>query len=224
MRRCHPKEDTAGLDLTQDAMGLANAMIEPFNRRDFDAMLAMGGGQVDYPDVALGQQITDPDGFRPALQAWVVAFSDLRGTITSAARDGDLLAYEVRFDGTHDGPLQTPMGELPAFGRPCLHPHRVLRSSSGVSRRGGAGTTVTLSACSARSAPHQRRAIRQHKRRRPQGDNSGGQPLAHNRGSRSVRRRCLPPSRRFRGSRPPSSARRLNDAVAGLLLVAVLFR
>jgi len=106
-----------GLDLGQDAMTLATAMIEPFNRRDYDAMLELAGGSVDYTDVALGQHITEPDDFRAAMQAWASAFSDLRGTVTSAARDGDLLAYEVRFDGTHDGPLQTPMGAIPASGR-----------------------------------------------------------------------------------------------------------
>ncbi|HSP37505.1 MAG TPA: ester cyclase [Frankiaceae bacterium] len=105
------------LDLAQDAMALATAMVEPFNRRDFDAMIAMGGGSVDYTDVALGQRITDPAEFRAVMQGWVGAFSDLRATITSAARDGDVLAYEVRFDGTHDGTLQTPMGPLPASGR-----------------------------------------------------------------------------------------------------------
>lgn len=106
-----------GLDLQQDAMSLATAMLDPFNQRDFDAMIDMGGGAVDYTDVGLGQHITDPDEFRSAMQAWVDAFPDLHGTVTSAARDKDLLAYEVVIEGTHDGPLQTPMGALPASGR-----------------------------------------------------------------------------------------------------------
>jgi predicted ester cyclase len=111
------EEDYMDLDLAEDAMALATAITDPFNRRDFDAMIAMGGGTVDYTDVALGQRITDPVDFRAAMQGWVDGFSDLRGTVTSAARDGDLLAYEVRFDGTHDGTLESQVGALPASGR-----------------------------------------------------------------------------------------------------------
>jgi len=105
------------LDLTQDAKSVATAIIEPFNRRDFDAMLALSDGEADYTDVALGRRITDAEEFKAAMRAWVEAFSDLRGTVTSAARDGDLLAYEVTFEGTHTGALQTPMGAIPASGR-----------------------------------------------------------------------------------------------------------
>jgi predicted ester cyclase len=105
------------LDRTQDAMSQASALMEPFNRRDFDAMIAMSGGSVDYTDVALGLHITDADDFRAAMQGWVSAFSDLHATVLSAVCDGDLLAYEARFEGTHDGPLQTPMGAIPPSGR-----------------------------------------------------------------------------------------------------------
>jgi steroid delta-isomerase-like uncharacterized protein len=98
-------------------MTLATETIEPFNRRDFDAMIAMAGGKVDYTDVALGQHVTDGNAFKAAMQAWVDAFDDIKGTVTSAARDGDLLACEVVFEGTHTGPLQTPMGAIPASGR-----------------------------------------------------------------------------------------------------------
>jgi steroid delta-isomerase-like uncharacterized protein len=105
------------LDRTQDAMALASAVIEPFNRRDFDALIAMADGAVNYADIPLGLHITDADEFRAHMQSWVDAFSDLKCTVTSAAQEGDLLAYEARFEGTHDGPLPTPMGVIPASGR-----------------------------------------------------------------------------------------------------------
>src|SRR3954454_13834371 len=102
---------------TSGAMATATEMIDQFNRRDYEAMLAAGGGQVDYTEVAFGRRITDREGFLEAMQGWVTAFPDLRGTVISAARDGDLLAYEIRFEGTHNGPLETPMGTIPASGR-----------------------------------------------------------------------------------------------------------
>src|SRR3978361_2392392 len=86
------QEDTMVVDLTQaDAMSLATKMVDQFNRRDFDAMIAMGAGKIDYPALALGRHITDPDTFRAAMQAWVDGFSDIRGTVPSATCDGKLL-------------------------------------------------------------------------------------------------------------------------------------
>jgi steroid delta-isomerase-like uncharacterized protein len=105
------------VDLTQaDAMSLATKMVDQFNRRDFDAMIAMAAREIDYTDVAFGRHITDADTFRAAMQGWVDAFSDIRGTVTSATYDGKILAYEVLWEGTHDGPLTTPMGAIPASG------------------------------------------------------------------------------------------------------------
>jgi steroid delta-isomerase-like uncharacterized protein len=106
------------VDLTQaDAMSLATKLVDQFNRRDFDAMIAMGAGKVDYTDLSLGRRITDADIFRAAMQGWVDAFSDIHGTVTSATWDGKLLGYEVTWEGTHDGPLETPMGPIPPSGR-----------------------------------------------------------------------------------------------------------
>ncbi len=105
------------VDLTQDAMALATEMVDQFNRRDLDEMIALAGGGVDYTDVATGVHVTDEDSYREVLRGWLSAFPDLRGTVTSATCDGRLLAYEIRWDGTHTGPLQTPMGPIPASGR-----------------------------------------------------------------------------------------------------------
>ncbi len=51
------------------------------------------------------------------MQAWVDAFLDIRGTVTAATYDGKLLGYEVLWEGTHDGPLETPMGPISPSGR-----------------------------------------------------------------------------------------------------------
>ena len=105
-------------DLTQtDAMALATELVDQFNRRDFDAMIAMGAGTIDFTDVPLGLHITDAETFRAAMQGWADAFSDVHGTVTSATYDGKVLGYEVIWEGTHDGPLATPMGPIPASGR-----------------------------------------------------------------------------------------------------------
>ena len=50
------------------------------------------------------------------VSGWVTAFPDVRGTVLSAMRDGDRLCAEIHWEGTHDGPLVTPSGTLPATG------------------------------------------------------------------------------------------------------------
>src|SRR5688572_12530185 len=95
-------------DFDQDAMAVATALTEKFNSRDFAGIIEDGGGAVDYTEVGTGRRITDPDEMVAALEAWVAALPDVRGTVLSAMRDGDRLCAEIHWQGTHDGPLVTP--------------------------------------------------------------------------------------------------------------------
>ena len=67
----------------------------------------------DQHPMSLG---TEPTEFVAALEGWTAALPDARGTVLSAMRDGDRLAVEIVWEGTHTGPLQTPSGTLPASG------------------------------------------------------------------------------------------------------------
>lgn len=104
------------IDVHQDAMALATALTELFNTRDFAGIVAAGAGQVDYTEIGTGRRITDAARFVALLESWTRGFPDVRGTVLSAMRDGDRLAVELQWDGTHAGPLETPSGTLPASG------------------------------------------------------------------------------------------------------------
>jgi predicted ester cyclase len=107
----------AKTDFDQDPMTVATAMTEKFNSRDFAGMIEEdGGGAVDYTEVGTGRRITEPDEMVALLSGWVTAFPDVRGTVLSAMRDGERLCAEIHWEGTHDGPLVTPSGTLPATG------------------------------------------------------------------------------------------------------------
>ena len=45
------------------------------------------------------------------------AFSDGRLSLTTVVTDGARAAVEGRFDGTHDGPLASPGGDVPPTGK-----------------------------------------------------------------------------------------------------------
>ena len=106
----------ARTDFDQDPMTVATAMLEKFNTRDFAGIIEDGGGAVDYTEVGTGRRITDPDEMVAALEGWVTAMPDVRGTVLSAMRDGDRMCVEIHWEGTHAGPLTTPAGPLPATG------------------------------------------------------------------------------------------------------------
>ena len=42
----------------------------------------------------------------------------MRGTVRRAVEGDGVVAQEVTWTGTHDGPLPTPNGDIPATGRP----------------------------------------------------------------------------------------------------------
>lgn len=50
------------------------------------------------------------------------AMPDGRHTVTGVVQDGDRLAIEGTWTGTHTGPLQTPAGEVPPTGRTVTMP------------------------------------------------------------------------------------------------------
>jgi predicted ester cyclase len=52
------------------------------------------------------------------MKGFWAALPDSRHEITRCITEGPLVAVEGRLRGTHDGPFQTPAGEVPATGRP----------------------------------------------------------------------------------------------------------
>jgi predicted ester cyclase len=49
--------------------------------------------------------------------AWLNAFPDARLTVTNELASGDWVAQEFTFEGTHEGTLNSPAGEIPATNR-----------------------------------------------------------------------------------------------------------
>ncbi len=62
------------------------------------------------------------DAYREALVGWRTAFPDITGTITNTIELGDQVVQEITWIGTHNGPLATPDGEIPATGKIATTP------------------------------------------------------------------------------------------------------
>lgn len=66
-----------------------------------------------YPEPLRGRPAIEKDATE-----FFAAFSDLKMQVTKTIEEGDASgAGEFRFSGTHDGPLITPMGDIPATHR-----------------------------------------------------------------------------------------------------------
>lgn len=92
--------------------------IEAFNRADWDAMREMNNPELTYEEPATGRTAQGFEEFLEGLRAWRTAIPDCTGEVVRVLADGDEAAVEILWRGTHDGPLATGAGEIPASGRP----------------------------------------------------------------------------------------------------------
>jgi steroid delta-isomerase-like uncharacterized protein len=92
-------------------------LAEAFNARDFGRAHELMSDEVEFVDVAAGVTVHGPDGFIGYARGWAGAFSDMRIETLAVVADESHAAGEFVGGGTHDGPLPTPAGEIPATGR-----------------------------------------------------------------------------------------------------------
>ncbi len=98
-----------------DLKGHATAMIEAFSNGDLDRFMNLAG-DATYNELGTGRSVSGDD-YREALVGWRTAFPDITGTITNTIELGDQVVQEITWSGTHNGPLATPDGEIPATGK-----------------------------------------------------------------------------------------------------------
>ena len=105
---------------------LAHAGIDAFNSGDRVAMrkLYAPGATILNPDSPIPMTVDEMvNGFDASL----VAFPDAKISLDSMLAEGDNVAFEMTWTGTHQGPLEMPDGsELPATGLTVSFPVAVM--------------------------------------------------------------------------------------------------
>jgi steroid delta-isomerase-like uncharacterized protein len=99
------------------AADVLQGLADAFNSRDFDRARTLLADDVVFVDYAMEATIDGADGFLEYANGFATAFSDMRLEALSYVGDDARAAGEFVGRGTHDGPLQTPMGEVPPTGR-----------------------------------------------------------------------------------------------------------
>jgi steroid delta-isomerase-like uncharacterized protein len=98
-------------------LGRATAeVIEAFNRADWDRMRLGLAPDVHYTETGTGRVMDGVDPYLELCAEWRAAFPDVGGTVTNTALGDDLAVLEIRWEGTHTGPLATPAGVVPGSG------------------------------------------------------------------------------------------------------------
>jgi steroid delta-isomerase-like uncharacterized protein len=95
----------------------AKAPTLAYNEKNWAAVKASLTPDFVYDEIATARKVQGVDAAITLFQGWAAAFPDSAATFHNAYAGGDTVVMEVTWRGTHQGPLQTPKGQIPATGK-----------------------------------------------------------------------------------------------------------
>ena len=99
-----------------DVRQAARELFDAFNAHD-ERRIREGYADNAVYEAPGGVRVEGGDAAAEYSMTFVRAFPDVRLTIDNEVVAGDWVAYEVTFEGTHQGPLEGPGGVIPATNR-----------------------------------------------------------------------------------------------------------
>jgi len=103
--------------MSEKRMKLVQDQLAAFMARDWESLKKNLIPRVVYNEPSTGTRAEGVNQTLDAIQAWTVAFPDLKGKVTHIFHQDDMVMAEVHWEGTHEGLLKLPTGEFPASGR-----------------------------------------------------------------------------------------------------------
>jgi len=101
----------------QTMIEVAKAPILAYNDKNWQKAKASMTPNFVYDEVATQRRVEGADQAIVLWKGWAEAFPDSKGTFHAAHVSGSTVVLEVTWKGTHQGPLQTPKGPIPATGK-----------------------------------------------------------------------------------------------------------
>lgn len=96
---------------------LARDTVDSFNLRDWEYMTSLLAANCVYDEVGTGRRAKGHTEILEGMKGWANAFRDVKGTVISTLERGDTVVLEITWRGTHNGPLDGPMGRIPPSGK-----------------------------------------------------------------------------------------------------------
>lgn len=92
---------------------------ESWDHRDPDHGASVIADDCSFEDVARGELLSGPEGYKKDYHRWRGAFPDGEVKVTNVIVQGDWAVVEFVNRGTHTGTLHSNLGEFPPSGR-CM--------------------------------------------------------------------------------------------------------
>ena len=102
---------------TDEMVKIAREQVDAFSRGDWGLLRGTLAPDSRYNELGTQRKIEGPEKIVELFKAWKSAFPDGAGTVTSAVSNGNQVALEVTWKGSHSGPLETAEGTIPASGK-----------------------------------------------------------------------------------------------------------
>jgi steroid delta-isomerase-like uncharacterized protein len=103
--------------MSLQALQIGQALLEAFNDADWPRFRATLAPGVVYEETGTGRRLEGVEAYMAALAGWKQAIPDARGSIRQSIASGDTAMFELVWEGTHTGPLESPGGVIPASGK-----------------------------------------------------------------------------------------------------------
>jgi steroid delta-isomerase-like uncharacterized protein len=108
----------ATADSPQALTEAAKGLIVAYNDKNWDKAKAAITPDFVYDEVATGRRVEGADQTLVAWKGWAQAFPDSKASFDRTHVAGnDTVVLELTWRGTHQGPLETPTGSIPATGK-----------------------------------------------------------------------------------------------------------
>ena len=116
----------------EDAGSIMRKLYEGINAKNSDEIAALVADDFVLIDCASGEKFEGPEGAKKNAEGWITAFPDVDVELLNVVTSGDWAFAEAVGRGTHNGPMDTPMGEVPPTGKSAeLHFCSVIKVRDG---------------------------------------------------------------------------------------------
>ena len=101
----------------QSAIELAKVSVVAYNEKNWEATKEALAADAVYDEVATNRRLEGHNSILSAWKEWASAFPDSRATFEGAIASDTAVALELRWRGTHKGPLNLPSGKVEPTGK-----------------------------------------------------------------------------------------------------------
>jgi steroid delta-isomerase-like uncharacterized protein len=99
-----------------DVRQAARESLDAFNSHDAERIRDGYADRIIF-EAPGDVRLTSPDEATEFAMSWLRAFPDAKITAQNELAAGDWFVYEFTFEGTHENPLVSPDGEIPATNK-----------------------------------------------------------------------------------------------------------